>query len=73
MRKQNYIAEIESNVEGIPCLIGIIGYDGSIGEDSGYSEWDVLDRKGYGAAWLARKLDANDRARIEDQITNYFN
>lgn len=76
----NYIAEIESRVAGIPCLIGVSHFDCVRGSYSynaasdwdyyGYSEseWDVLDRRGRPAAWLERKLTDDDRQRIEQEI-----
>ena len=81
----SYIAEIESRVAGIPCLIGVTHYECVQGSynyhaDSdmdyyGYSEaeWEVLDRKGYKAAWLERKLTARDHDRINAEIDQYFN
>lgn len=75
-----YIAEIESRVAGIPCLIGVSHFDCVRGSYSynassdmdyyGYSEseWDVLDRRGRPAAWLERKLTDDDRQRIEQEI-----
>ena len=75
-----YIAEIESMVSGIPCLIGVTEFSSVRGSYSynapsdmdyyGYSEseWDVLDRRGRPAAWLERKLTDNDRQRIEHEI-----
>ena len=76
----SYIAEIESRVAGIPCLIGVSHFDCVRGSYSysaasdmdyyGYSEseWDVLDRRGRPAAWLERKLTEEDRQRIEQEI-----
>jgi hypothetical protein len=75
-----YLAEIESTVAGIPCLIGVTEFssvDGSYSYNApsdmdyyGYSEsgWDVLDRRGRPAAWLERKLTDADRSRIEREI-----
>lgn len=80
-----YIAEIESRVAGIPCLIGVTHYESVAGSYSynaasdmdyyGYNdaEWEVLDRKGYKAAWLERKLTARDHDRINAEIDQYFN
>ena len=77
---KRYIAEIESRVAGIPCLIGVTQFHSERGLYSynapsdldfyGYSEvdFDVLDRRGRPAAWLERKLDAADRADIEELI-----
>jgi hypothetical protein len=76
----SYIAEIESRVAGIPCLIGVLSFDSVRGSYSynapsdmdyyGYteSEWDVLDRRGRPAAWLERKLTDDDHQRIEQEI-----
>lgn len=75
-----YLAEIESKVAGIPCLIGVTEFSSVRGSYSynapsdmdyyGYSEseWDVLDRRGRPAAWLERKLTDDDRQRIEQEI-----
>jgi len=80
-----YIAEIESRVAGIPCLIGITHYESVAGSYSynaasdmdyyGYNdaEWEVLDRRGRKAAWLERKLTARDHDRINAEIDQYFN
>ena len=40
----------------------------------GYTEFDyaILDRKGYKAAWLEKKMTAADKAFIEEQIAEYF-
>jgi hypothetical protein len=75
-----YLAEIESTVAGIPCLIGVTEFSSVRGSYSynapsdmdyyGYTEsdWEVLDRRGRPAAWLDRKLTGSDRCRIEREI-----
>ena len=75
-----YLAEIESRVAGIPCLIGVTDFSSVRGSYSyhadsdmdyyGYteSEWVVLDRRGRPAAWLERKLTDADRSRIEQEV-----
>lgn len=79
-----YIAEIESRVAGIPCLIGVTHYESVAGSYSrnadsdmdyyGYSEseWEVLDRRGRKAPWLERKLTSSMRDRIEQEIQEAF-
>jgi hypothetical protein len=74
------LAEIESTVAGIPCLIGVTEFSSVRGSYSyhadsdmdyyGYteSEWVVLDRRGRPAAWLERKLTDADRSRIEQEV-----
>lgn len=80
----SYIAEIDSRVAGIPCIIGVVDYisvNGSYSQNAdsdwdyhGYSEseWEVLDRRGRPAPWLARKITADDEAGIEANIANHF-
>jgi len=74
---------IESRVAGIPCLIQIDrcmvvsgSYDYNAASDFDYYgykeiEFTVLDRKGYPAPWLERKLTDDDTDRIENQILEY--
>lgn len=80
----DYQAEIESTVAGIPCIIGVTHYESVTGSYSynapsdldyyGYNdaEWEVLDRKGYKAAWLEKKLTKSDIVRIEEEIAQHF-
>jgi len=76
----SFIAEIETRVAGIPCIIGVEEYQEGSGDkwcDSdmdyyGYSEWVVCDRRGRPAPWLERKLTGKDESRIESEISQYF-
>ena len=76
-----YIAEIESRVAGIPCIIGVVGYVAVAGDsraDSsddyyGYSEWRVCDYRGRTAPWLEAKLTHAEQSRIESEINQHFN
>ena len=75
-----YLAEIESTVAGIPCLIGVTEFSSVRGSysynapsDKDYygdteCEGGVLDRHGRPAAWLERKLPDADRSRIDQEI-----
>lgn len=77
-----YIAEIETTVAGIPCIIGVTEYSSVAGDsraDSdwdyyGYTEaeWEVCDRRGRPAPWLAKKLTSKIEADIEAEINGYF-
>ena len=79
-----YIAEIETRVAGIPCIIGVSYYNRVEGSYSyhaasdwdyhGYTEsdWEVCDRRGRPAPWLAKKLTSDDESRIEREIGEYF-
>jgi len=70
--------EFASRVAGIPCIISVIeyspgnsNYQYSDWDHDGYCEWEVLDRKGYTAPWLTKKLTASDSNRIFDEIEKY--
>ena len=77
-----YIAEIETTVAGIPCIIGVSQYSSVAGDSRADSDWDyygytecdwqVLDRRGRPAPWLAKKLTSKIEAAIEQEIEEYF-
>ena len=81
----SYIAQIESRVAGIPCIIGVIEYECVKGSYSyhaasdwdyhGYTDtdWEVCDRRGRPAPWLTKKLTNKDESRIEREIDQYMN
>lgn len=80
----SYIAEIDHRVAGIPCLIGVSHYDrteGSYSYDApsdwdyhGYTEcdWEILDRRGRPAPWLARKINSKEEDAINEAIHRYM-
>ena len=80
----HYQAEIESTVAGIPCIIGVTHYESVKGSYSyhaasdmdyyGYTEcdWELLDRKGYRAAWLDKKMTSRDEDTINQAINDHF-
>jgi len=80
-----YIAEIETRVAGIPCIIGVTYFESVRGSYSYHaaSDWDyhgyteteftVCDRRGRPAPWLAKKLTSKIESEIEQEIAEYFN
>ena len=72
--------DFDSDVQGIPCQVvidscmvvkGSHSYNAPSDLDYyGYSEieFHLLDRKGYPAGWLERKMTDSDRERIEEQV-----
>jgi hypothetical protein len=76
----SFIAEIETRVAGIPCIIGVADYQtGSYNywassdvDYYGYSEWCVCDRRGRPAPWLERKMTKDDESHIEELIAEHF-
>ena len=72
-----------SHVGGIPCQIVIDHYyrvaadpradnpDDFYGYDE--IEFSVIDRHGYEAAWLQKKMTADDVSRIESEIADFYN
>jgi len=79
-----YIAEIEATVAGIPCIIGVTDYEGYVPaytsgapencypSEGGYGDYEILDRKGYRAQWLERKVTGRIEGDIQESIFNYF-
>jgi hypothetical protein len=80
-----YIAEIETRVAGIPCLVGVTyfesvrgSYDYHAASDMDYHgytecEFEVLDRRGRKAPWLERKLTDKIIQEIEQDIADQLN
>lgn len=75
-------ARIPTRVHGIPCQIFVQttpyrpAYlwgppENCTPAEGGDTEWVLLDRKGYPAPWLERKLDFNDYSRIEREIQQW--
>lgn len=83
-RTSDYYAEVESNVAGIPCRIGVLDWEPFVPgrlqglpencypDEGGCGEWVVLDRRGRPAEWLERKLTSADSARIDAELLDYF-
>lgn len=75
----DYLFVIESDISGIPCKIGVTEYEqGSYNYNAssdwdyyGYCDWEVLDRKGYAADWLVKKMTDKDTSRINAEIDEY--
>ena len=64
-----YIAEIETRIAGIPCIIGVTEYD----NDSSISlDYVVCDRRGRPAPWLARKLTTKTMAAVDQTVIAYY-
>jgi hypothetical protein len=71
---------METKVNGIPCQVRVDFFKHVKGDDradnpfdfDGYYdiEFTLLDRRGYPALWLERKLTNADRDRIEQEIIN---
>jgi hypothetical protein len=84
VKRTGYIAEIEHSICGIPCLIGVIDYEGytpayisgppenCYPAEGGYGSFDILDRKGYPAKWLERKLNATEEDLVQQAIFEYM-
>ena len=83
-KKSNYIATVEHRLAGIPCQIGVRDYQNVKGSYSsramdpdeyhGYIEadYEILDRKGYPAPWLERKLSNSEHESVIEAIVDYF-
>ena len=58
MAKSAY--DFESHVQGIPCKVLFTG-----------DEFTILDRHGYQAPWIEKKLTKDDVERIEKEYSAY--
>ena len=78
-------ADFETVVCGIPCGVLVKSFThkkpdftswASPDDYYGYTEceWRLLDRKGYVAEWLEKKMSQDDVANVETEIAeNYLN
>ena len=78
------MTDIKTTVAGIPAVIRVHNFVSVRGSHSynaqsdmdynGYteSEWEVCDRRGRPAPWLARKINDEITARIEETISAYM-
>lgn len=76
------LGEFESHVSGIPCLVAVTSYyKGSPAIYSGpwagpeeypEADWIILDRRGYRAEWLERKITNADRSRIDEEAVEFM-
>ena len=75
---------MNTHIAGIPCLVQVdyffvqkpLGPRADSDLDCyGYSDIDftVLDRKGYAAPWLAKKMTSEDEERIKDELIEAHN
>lgn len=71
-----------THINGIPCQCKVVQYEPYIpppmwGErldppDEEYFEFEILDRKGYPARWLADKASPEDAIRFRDEYLQKF-
>ena len=78
-----FIAQIQSRIAGIPCLIGVTKFHkvrpwkGSAASCPSSDDWygyttveyEILDRQGRPAPWLEKKMD---KAEVEAAIHDHF-
>jgi hypothetical protein len=56
------------SVDGIPAILGVTFTDYRAGDMS----FTLMDRKGYAAPWLVRKMGQNATALFEAAAQSYF-
>lgn len=84
MTTTHYITEIDSTVAGIPCRIGVVDYEAYVPaytsgppeycypSEGGTADFHILDRKGYRAKWIERKLTSRMEDDIQEEIFNHM-
>ena len=81
--RSQYLEIIPTHVKGIPAQLGVTHFvDQPADPTSWDSDWDyygytevemdLLDRKGYPAAWLEKKLTDDDREELKNEAINYL-
>jgi hypothetical protein len=69
---------ITTQIAGIPCQLRVTYWEATTTAtwytpaEGGDIEYEVLDRRGYPAPWLERKLTDLDRQRLEVEINAHF-
>lgn len=83
-KDSSYKIIVDSTIQGIPCKLGVIeiGYyeeayrsghpDNWEPESYSPHDYEVLDRKGYKANWLASKMDSKDWDCHQKDIDKYL-
>lgn len=75
MAKSAY--DFESHVQGIPCKVNVTYATKYIPEswngpaEGGDFEFELLDRRGYPAKWLEKKLTPKDVERLMAEYVEY--
>ena len=75
---------LKAKIQGIPCQVRVLQFShqkplgpwcDSDWDCYGYTEIDfeVLDRRGYSAPWLTKKMTQDDVRNIEMEIQDRFN
>ncbi len=79
-----YLAQIDTRVRGIPCRIGVLGYESYAAAYvsgppercspafGGFGDYEILDQRGRLAPWLAKKISKDDEALIQETIFEYM-
>jgi len=69
-----YSTTIDTFVAGIPCQVGVIAFSFDYDEAGTFieCEYDVLDRRGRKAPWLARKVNPAMHAALLNEIEHYM-
>ena len=78
--------QVATQIQGIPCLVEVTTFNHvkpwkgsphtcpSSDDYYGYTEieYDVLDRKGYRARWLERKMTEKDKEKVIEDIKEAY-
>lgn len=78
------MTEFETQVQGIPCRVRVTAWEkyraGQLygrpehcyPDEGGFGTWELVDRKGYRATWLDKKITPQDEDRINREVFNYM-
>lgn len=82
---EHYVADFDTTVAGIPCGVVVDSFrpgreaklfgppENCSPEEPAEADFILVDRKGYRARWLERRLTSADLIRIEDECIEHCN
>lgn len=66
------VMQFNWRIQRIPCQIKVfsVDYEERNWDNPGYfdADWIVLDRRGYTANWLAKKMSVDDETAVSEEI-----
>ena len=78
------MAEFETRVCGIPCIVRVTSWDAYVPAkvggppeycypaEGGEGDWEILDTRGRPAPWLEKKMTDRDHRLLSEEVFNHM-
>lgn len=78
------MSDLHTYICGIPCIVRINHwepfiegrytgpYENSYPSEGGYGEYEILDRRGRRAEWLANKMSMSDEDKLQEEVFKFM-